>query len=77
MVLAWVYWELEKPSQKKPPGFSAGGFFGILGLSLAGPFRQEAGEIEETEEEPARHRGGFKHDSAGLSNHALRMPLGQ
>jgi hypothetical protein len=44
-------------AQKKTARLSAGGFSGILGLSLAGPFRQEAGEIEETEEEPARHRG--------------------
>jgi hypothetical protein len=38
-------------------------FFGVgFGSSLAGPFRQQAGEIKETEkrelrEEPVRHRG--------------------
>jgi hypothetical protein len=45
--------------KKKPPGFGrAGGFLDSVGLSLAGPFRQQAWEIEvEAEEEPVRHRG--------------------
>jgi hypothetical protein len=68
---------LEGGPKKKPPGFRLAVFSGILGLSLAGPFRQEAGEIEETEEEPARHVPGFKHESARLSNPAGPIcPLG-
>jgi hypothetical protein len=54
--------------QKKTARLSAGGFSGFLGLSLAGPFRQVAGEIKETKEEPARHPGGFKHEIALQSN---------
>jgi hypothetical protein len=50
-------------SQKqKPPSLWAGGFRRILGLSLAGPVRQQAGEIKEEKAGPLLHREGFKHD---------------
>jgi hypothetical protein len=31
-------------------------FFGFGWLRLAGPFRQQAGEVKEAEEEPVHHR---------------------
>jgi len=52
--------------QKKPPGISALAVFWELGVCLAGPVRQQAGEIKEKKEEPARHSLGFKHESPVL-----------
>jgi hypothetical protein len=44
-------------AKKKPPGFSALAVFLDSGLSLAGPVRHQAGEIEEETVEPALHGG--------------------
>jgi hypothetical protein len=42
--------------KKKPPGFRRWRFLGFgFGSSLAGPFRQQAGEIGKAKEEPERH----------------------
>jgi hypothetical protein len=41
--------------KKKPPGLRRWRFRGFGGWSLAGPFRQQAKEIEEPKEEPAHH----------------------
>ncbi|TAK85583.1 MAG: hypothetical protein EPO20_11305 [Betaproteobacteria bacterium] len=42
-------------------------FLESVGWSLAGPFRQQAGEIkEEAEEEPVRHRLELKHSETGF-----------
>jgi hypothetical protein len=46
---------LSGEAKKKPPGFSALAVFLGFGLSLAGPVRQQAGEVKEETEEPALH----------------------
>src|SRR5262245_29029373 len=64
--------------EQKTARLSAGGFFGILfgGLSLAGPFRQMAGEVKEKAEEPARHGFGFCHKTiCEQRNRAIRAPF--
>jgi hypothetical protein len=44
------------PVKKKPPGFRRWRFFGFgLISSLAGPFRQQAGETEKAEEQAVGH----------------------
>jgi hypothetical protein len=35
--------------------FGAGGFLDSVDSSLAGPFRQQAGEAKEVKKEPVRH----------------------
>src|SRR5262245_45123548 len=62
--------------EQKTARLSAGGFFGILfgGLSLAGPFRQMAGEIKEKAEEPARHGFGFCHKTICVQRNSAILP---
>jgi len=43
---------MQKKTAKR---FCAGGSSGSVGLSLAGPFRQQAGKAEERESELASH----------------------
>jgi hypothetical protein len=43
-------------------------FFGIRRLSLAGPVRQQAGEVKEETEEPAAHEERFNHTRQCLAN---------
>jgi hypothetical protein len=43
-------------AKKNRQAFRAGGFFGFGRSSLAGPFRQQAGEVKEPEGKPVRHR---------------------
>jgi hypothetical protein len=62
-------------AQKKTARLSAGGFFGMLRLSLAGPFRQVAGEVEEAKEEPAAHDFGFCHKTIWVHlKRAITLP---
>jgi hypothetical protein len=48
-------------AKKNRQALGAGGFLDSVGLSLAGPFRQQAGKVKEAEEEPVRHWLGLKH----------------
>jgi hypothetical protein len=42
-------------AKKNRQAFGAGGFLDSVGSSLAGPFRQQAGEVKEAKEEPVHH----------------------
>jgi hypothetical protein len=53
-------------SQKKTARLSLWRFFGVVGVWLAGPFRQQAGEEVEEIEEPAAHSAELKHGIAVL-----------
>jgi hypothetical protein len=52
--------------KKNRQAFGAGGFLESVGWSLAGPFRQQAGEIKEEAEEAPRHCPELKHRKKGL-----------
>src|SRR3990172_3700302 len=49
-------------AKKNRQACGAGGSLGLVGVSLAGPFRQQAREEKVKAEEPAAHGSGFKHD---------------
>src|SRR6185436_6041004 len=61
--------------QTKTNRHSAGGFFGIRWVSLAGSLRQMAGIKEEAEEEALRHDFGFCHKIIWVHrNSAIVLP---
>jgi hypothetical protein len=60
-------------AKKNRQAFGAGGFLDSVGWSLAGPFRQQAGEIkEEAEGEPVRHLPELKHRKKGFGKSLAR-----
>jgi hypothetical protein len=64
------------PGQKKTARlFGAGGFSDSVGCRLAGPFRQQAGEVEEkAEKEPVSHRPGLNHTETAFGKFSRPGP---